>query len=92
MSEKCKENFDLQELKWLLLAILQDREEIRKLNEKRFNSMLALYNASKNLYEETLKIQKDLIKQYSIDKINEKKSLASSKYILLVGLVHTLSL
>ena len=42
MSESSEEKFNLQELKYLLLKMLQDREEIRKLNEKHFDAMLSL--------------------------------------------------
>ena len=86
MSESSEEKFNLQELNFLLLEILQDREEIRKLNEKHFNAMLSLYNDSKKLYEDTLKIQQELIERFGTDKINEKKSLASPNEIIITGI------
>lgn len=54
---------DLQELKKLLISFLSDREEIKKLNEKHFKNMNSLFEASKKLYEDTLKIQQDIIHQ-----------------------------
>ena len=39
MAKNCEEECDLKELKFLLLDILKDREEIQMLIEKHFNSM-----------------------------------------------------
>ena len=48
--------------------------------------MLSLYNDSKKLYEDTLKIQQELIDRFGNDKINEKKSLASPNEIIITGI------
>ena len=53
----------MEELKKLLVSFLSDREEIKKLNEKHFKNMSTLFEASKKLYEDRLKIQQNIIHQ-----------------------------
>ena len=63
MSKNCEEMCDLKELKQLLLEFLEDCKEIKKINEKHFESVLSLYNASKQLYKETVRIQQEIIQK-----------------------------
>ena len=51
--------------------MLKDREEIQILIEKHFNSMISLYESTKKLYENTVKIQQELIQQHGTDKISK---------------------
>ena len=78
MSETQKEECVLQELKDLLLEMLKDREMIREMNEKHFKSMVSLYEASKKLYEDTVKIQQESIQQYGINKVSKKQCSTKS--------------
>ena len=84
MSKNCEEECDLKEVKFLLLDMLKDREEIQMLIEKHFNSMISLYESTKKLYEDTVKIQQELIQQYGTDTISKVQTKASE--IIITGI------
>lgn len=86
MSKNCEEECDLKELKFLLLNMLKDREEIQMLIEKHFNSMISVYESTKKLYEDTVKIQQELIQQYGTDIISKVQTSTKASEIIITGI------
>ena len=86
MSKNFEEECDLKEVKFLLLDMLKDREEIQMLIEKHFNSMMSLYESTKKLYEDTVKIQQELIKQYGTDIISKVQTSTKASEIIITGI------
>ena len=66
--------------------MLKDRKEIQMLIEKHFNSMISLYESTKKLYEDTVKIQQELIQQYGTDIISKVQTSTKASEIIITGI------
>ena len=77
-------------MKILLLGFLEDRKEIKKLNEKHFNTMLSLYNETKRLYEETVRIQQEIIQKIN-NNVSKVQSVPHKNEIIITGVPNDIS-
>ena len=91
MSENCDEKCDMKELKQLLLEFLEDRKEIQKINEKHFKNMMSLYNASKRLYEDTVRIQQEIIEKFGNNQNIQAQSTSHENEIIITGVPNEIS-
>ena len=91
MSGNCEEACDIKKLKSLLLEFLEDRKEIEKLNEKHFKCMLSLYNETRRLYEDTVRIQQEIIQKINIYENCKAQSVSRENEIIITGVPSDIS-